>query len=205
MVKNHAEKVCKTKKQNYHNTHHRSKVNQITEAEIDKNEDWLYQIKDKKSVRCKMEVNNKPIRFHIDTGASVNMIPRHFIKSDIRPYKGILSMWNNTVVKPAGITTETIHNPKNRKNYRIDCVVFNDKELDCAPILGLSSSEKRNFKVQHTNFVKRIQIMNYDTVFSNGLGELPGLPSLTVDKRTKSFIMAYRRTPVALRSKLSLN
>ena len=141
-IKNHAEKVCKTKKQSYQNTHHKSKVNKITEDEIDKNEDWLYQIKDKKSIMCKMEVNNKPIRFQIDTGASVNMIPRHLVKSDIRPYQGILSMWNNTVVKPDGITIETIHNPKNRKNYRVDFVVFNDKELDCAPILGLSTSEK---------------------------------------------------------------
>ena len=123
-IKNHAEKVCKTKKQSYQNTHHKSKVNKITEDEIDKNEDWLYQIKDKKSIICKMEVNNKPIRFQIDTGASVNMIPRHLVKSDIRPYQGILSMWNNTVVKPDGITTETIHNPKNRKKLscRLCCV-----------------------------------------------------------------------------------
>ena len=109
-IKNHAEKVCKTKKQNYQNTHYKSKVNKIT------NEDWLYQIKDNKSVMCKMEVNNKPICFQIDTGASVNMIPRHLVKSNIRPYQGILSMWNNTVVKPDGIMTETIHNPNNQKN-----------------------------------------------------------------------------------------
>ena len=57
-------------------------------------------------------------------------------------------------------------------------------------------------KMQHTNFVKAIQIKNYDTVFSNGLGELPGLQSLTVDKYAKPIIMADRRTPVALRSKL---
>ena len=70
---------------------------------------------------CKMEVNNKPIRFQIDAGASVNMIPRHLVKSDIRPYQGILSMWNNTVVKPDGITTETIHNPKNLK--KLSCIL----------------------------------------------------------------------------------
>ena len=153
---------------------------------------------------CKMEVNNKPIRFQIDTGASVNMIPRHLVKSDIRPYQGILSMWNNTVVKPDGITAETIHSQsKESKIYCVDFVVFNDKELDCAPILGLSTSEKmKPVKLQHPNFVKAIQIKNYDTVFSNDLGELPGLQSLTVDKYAKPIIMADRRTPVALRSKL---
>ena len=85
--------------------------------------------------------------------------------------------------------------------YHVGFVVFNDKELDCAPILGLSTSEKMKLvKVQHTNFVKAIQIKNYDTVFHNGLGELPGLQSLTVDKYAKPIIMADRRTP--LRSKL---
>ena len=81
-------------------------------------------MKDKKSVMCKMEANNKPIRFQIYTGASVNMIPRHLIQSYIRPYQGILSMCNNTVVKPDGITTETIHSPKNRKKLpcRLCCV-----------------------------------------------------------------------------------
>ena len=33
----HDEKVCKTKKQNYQNTHHKSKENKITEDENDKN------------------------------------------------------------------------------------------------------------------------------------------------------------------------
>ena len=53
---------------------------------------------------CKMEINNKPNRFQIDTGTSVNMICRNLVKSDIRPYQGVLSMWNNTGVKPDGIT-----------------------------------------------------------------------------------------------------
>ena len=52
---------------------------------------------------------------------------------------------------------------KNLKNYRVHFVVFNDKELDCAPILGLSTSEKMKLvKVQHTNFVRVVQIKNYD-------------------------------------------
>ena len=97
-IKEYSEKVCKTKKQNYQSTHHKSEVNKITEGEIDKIKDWLYQIEDKKSVMCKMEVNNKPIRFQIDTGASVNVNPRHLVKYYIRPYQGMPSMWNNTVV-----------------------------------------------------------------------------------------------------------
>ena len=101
------------------------------------------------------------------------------------------------------ITTETLHNPKNRKHYRVDFVMFNNKELNCAPILDLSTSEKMKLgKVQHTNIVKAIQIKNYDIVFSNSLGKLPGLQSLTVDKNAKPIIMADRRTPVAVRSKL---
>ena len=48
---------------------------------------------------------------------------------------------------------------------------LNNKELDCAPILGLSTSEKMKLvNVQQTNFVNAIHIKNYDTVFSNGLG-----------------------------------
>ena len=43
----------------------------------------------------KMEVNNKPIRFQIETGASVNMIPRHLVKSDIGPYQQYKCGHNN--------------------------------------------------------------------------------------------------------------
>ena len=41
-------------------------------------------------------------------------------------------------------------------------------------------------KMQHTNFLKAIQIKNYDTGFSNGLRELHSLQSLTVCKKTQS-------------------
>ena len=81
--------------------------------------------------------------------------------------------------------------------------MFNDKELECAPIVGISTSEKMKLvKVQHTQILKAIQITDYDTVFSNDSGELFGLHSLAVYKNAEPNIMAYRRTPVALRSKL---
>ena len=161
-------------------------------------------------LNCKKcsEALNKQDVYRIKPGSKMNVRPPSPLElgsNKIEQWRLFKRRWNNYVLLSnlSVITTEIIHNPKNRKNYRVDFVVFNDKELDCAPILGLHTSEEMKLvKVQHTNFVKAIQIKYYDTVFSNDLGELPGLQSLTVDKYAKPIIMADRRTPVALRSKL---
>ena len=202
-IKNHNEKMCRTKNMNFKHKP-KYKVHQFKDINSDDDDnDWVYQIKDKKSVSCTMEVNKKSVKFQIDSGASVNMIPRRLVKTEIKPYRGVLSMWNNTIVKPEGLTIETVRNPKNQRNNSVEFVVFDDKQMNCAPILGLATSESMGLiKVQHKNFVRAIEISSYDSVFSNGLGELPGLQQLTVEKTARPVIMPDRRTPIALRSKL---
>lgn len=59
----------------------------------------------------------KPIKFHIDCGATVNVLPVKYVnKEDIQLTKCVLQMWNRTELKPEGICCLTMHNPRNWKN-----------------------------------------------------------------------------------------
>ena len=48
-------------------------------------------------------VNEKPMRFHVDSGASVNTLPMKYVRtSEFIPCNKTLQMWNNSEFKPVG-------------------------------------------------------------------------------------------------------
>ena len=50
-----------------------------------------------------MLINEKPVKFHIDCGATVNVLPTKYVNAkDIKPSKCVLQMWNKTELKPEG-------------------------------------------------------------------------------------------------------
>ena len=50
-----------------------------------------------------MLVKGKPVRFHVDCGATVNVMPlEHISGEEIQPTNLVLQMWNKTEVKPQG-------------------------------------------------------------------------------------------------------
>jgi len=60
-------------------------------------------------IYAQMLINEKPVRFHIDCGATLNVLPSKFVnQGNIQPTKRVLQMWNKTKLKPEGTCCVTI-------------------------------------------------------------------------------------------------
>ena len=82
-----------------------------------------------KEIYAEMLVKGQPVRFHVDCGATLNVMPlKHISGGEIQPTNRFLQMWNKTEVKPQGTCRLTIRNPRNNKKYSV-------KE-NLTPILG---------------------------------------------------------------------
>ena len=63
-------------------------------------------------IYAQMLINEKPVQFHIDCGATVNVLPSKYVNKDnIHPTKRVLQMSNKTELKPEGVCHVTIRNP----------------------------------------------------------------------------------------------
>jgi len=78
-----------------------------------------------REIYAQMLINEKPIKFHIDFGATVNVLPSKYVnKEDIQPTKRVLHTWNKTELKPEGICRVTIRNPRNQKKYSVEFIII---------------------------------------------------------------------------------
>ena len=87
-----------------------------------------------RKIFAQMLINEKPVKFHIDCGAKVNILPSKYVnKDDIQPTKHVLQMWNETKLKPEGTCHVTIRNPRNCKKYSVEFIVIKE---NLTPLLG---------------------------------------------------------------------
>ena len=206
--RNHFAVVCKKKK--------KGKVHAVYEEDSESDYEHIatvttedvYSVHDKseKQIFAKMLVDLKPVKFQIDSGASVNLIPRNLAGDvEITPTEKALLMWNSTEMKPLGTAQIKLINPATEKKYK---VAFTVVEEDLMPILGLSASQKmgiitvnnENFaKVSKVDQVVQDPIKKFKAVFGPDLGNLPGTAHLKVDKTVPPVVSPARRVPIALR------
>ena len=85
-------------------------------------------------IYAKMLINEKPVKFHIDCGATVNVLTSKYVNKDnIQPMQRVLQMWNKTALKPEGVCCVAMRNPKNRKKYSVEFIVVKE---NLTPLLG---------------------------------------------------------------------
>ena len=170
-------------------------------------------------ISAKMLINEKPIKFHIDCGATVNVLPSKYVnKEDTKQTKRVLQMCNKTELKPEGICCVTICNPKKRKKYSVEFTVVKE---NLNPLLGAKAIQhielievhKENFekvaavKIASTKAQAAEEIIDeYSNVFEGDLGTLEGIQHLDVDPSVPPSIAPSRRVPFAIKrsSKLSM-
>ena len=104
-----------------------------------------------KEVHAEMLIDKKLVKFQLDCGASVNLLPIKYIGNrEIIPCNRTLVMWNGTKVKPAGTCHINIQNSKTGKKSSVEFIIVNE---DLTPLLGLQGTEKMNLlSIHRDNF-----------------------------------------------------
>ena len=161
-----------------------------------------------------MLINEKPVKFHIDCGATVNVLPIKYVNAkDIKPSKRVLQMWNKTELKPEGTCCVTLHNSKNRRKYSIEFIVV---KKNLTPLLGAKVIRQMGLiKVHEENFEKvaatktmdkasgtktaQETTEEYKDVFEGDLGTLEGKQHLAVDPTVLPNVSPSRRVPFAIK------
>ena len=170
-------------------------------------------------IYAEMLLNGNPVKFHVDCGASVNVLPMKYVnKEALEPTNKTLAMWNKTQLRPKGTKRLKVRNPKTDKTYKIEFVVV---EENLMPLLGSSAIQDMNIiEVKRNNFKsvssvrqeratyslgnKADVIARYADVFCGDVGTLEGKQRLTVDPGVTPTVSPSRRMPFALRSKLQV-
>ena len=169
-------------------------------------------------VYTEMLVDEKAIKFQVDSGASANILStKHIGEDGVTPTGHVLRMWNGAEVRPLGTRRLVLRNPKNNKRFSVEFVVVRE---DLTPLLGARAAQHmgiisihdENFKIspsprKYQPEVKSITssealIEQFADVFDRKLGTLAGTVHLEVDTTVKPVITPTRRVPVALKSRL---
>ena len=169
--------------------------------------EWVNVVKsekmdEKKEVKCLLVVDGEEVHFQIDTGSSVNLLPKRYATS-IQPTNKILRTWDQGDFKPEGVCRRVVKNPRNGRKYSVEFLVY---EGNLTPLLGLRASQHMEFvNVQTDNFVavNSVRVENdYADVMKGGLGMLEGEHHLKVRPEIQPVVMPTRRVPISVRPKL---
>lgn len=159
-----------------------------------------------KSILATMVVNNKEVKFQLDTGANVNLIPKKFVPQNlIEMTDSTLTMWNGSRFKPAGKAKLEVKNPKSNETYCLDFLVI---EEDFIPILGVEAViQMKLLTIDFDNFVHMSSssanslLDKYSSVFNNELGKLPGKVKLSLKPDARPCVLPTRKIPLAVRNR----
>ncbi|CAG2219480.1 unnamed protein product [Mytilus edulis] len=188
-------------------------------------EEYMFIVEDVNTVGLKrinaiMNVQNKQVKFQLDCGSTVNVLPTKDYKKifndkelvQLKPSNQTLVMFNKTETKPAGKRKITIVNPKNKKWYNLEFVVVTG---NVQPILGSEAIQRmklitvnkvnihndniskvddktENQRTDSTVSVVSKQMLEkqYPDVFK-GEGKLPGKLKLDIDE-TFEYVVVFK-------------
>ena len=108
-------------------------------------------------IYAEMILKGKAIRFHVDCGTNVNVLPAKYVgHEEINPTKKVSQMWNKSELKPESVTRVTIWNLRNNKKYSVDFVIVKE---ELTPLLGAKGSQHMGLlEIHPENFVREAGI-----------------------------------------------
>ena len=226
--KNHFESMCMAKKNQVKGNPRMKKVNLCDESEdSDSQYEYVETVNvdtvnaatmnsyDDTKLFTNMRIQQKTVRFQIDTGATVNVIGKSLVpsKCTIEPTTTKLKVYNNTTLTAEGKTRIPMKNLKNNRKYSVACIVVNDDKVQ--PILGLRAAKQMNLITVNTENIAAIssksetkpltvaQITSeYPSLFDGKLGLIKDNVDLKTDSTVKPVQNPIRRVPHALMDSL---
>ena len=136
-----------------------------------------------KRLYATIDVGKKPVRFQLDSGASCSVISEEALKNclgsvKLEQTKRVLSIYNQTTLKPLGRCTLELHNRKTDTSYCTEFVVLKEQST---PLLGSETIQQMDL----------IQLC-----FENILSLVASLHKepLTKEKLADEFLDVFRRT-----------
>ena len=162
---------------------------------------------DRGPVFCIMKLHDQRIKFQIDSGSTVNLLPRKYLSSTdvICPEAIHLHMWNKSSSQAIGKCKVKTVNPVTDQKYKVDYVIV---EEDHIPLISKKAAEQMKLitfnydSFEQVNAASTIDfVKEYPDVFSTSqTGILPGTPvHLTVNKDTQPIIRPARTVPESLK------
>ena len=164
-----------------------------------------------KRLYATIDVGKKPVRFQLDGGASCNVISEETLKNCLGPVKleqtkRVLSMYNQTTLKPFGRCTLELHNRKSDKSYCTKFVVLKEQST---PLLGSEIIQQMDLiQVRFKNILSLVASPHKETLTKEkiadqfpdvfqGTGKLSEPYRLQIDPSAKP-----RKVPLALKTAL---
>ena len=156
-----------------------------------------------------MQVGPKVVKFQIDSGASVNVIPQELVPKDtVQQEKITLKMYNGSKLQAEGRAKVLLRNTKNNKKYRVNFIVVQEGWL--TPLLSGKAAEQMKLITVHYDNFESIHVVNddimqsYDDVFAcDKPGKLPGKVKLvTQTDGVKPKQCSAKPVPVAMKERV---
>ena len=199
---NHFANKCMSKTASYRT---RKPVHRLEEqSESDPDEMYLDMVKTTSGEDWEVDlvINDKKVRFKIDTGAQCNVIPESIYRqadAQIEKSKAKLVTYGGQCLKPMGkcqLLTEY-----KRRFHHVEFQVLNQK---ATPLLGLTTCVKLGL-IKRIREIKTRQSQEIRTEYADvfeGLGRFEGEQRIKIRADAQPIIHAPRRVPVALREKI---
>jgi hypothetical protein len=214
---NHFKMMCKNKKTMTKSEGYDRRVREVQEtegcAESDEEDSEKFFVSEVNMVKAgikswysDLEIAGSKVRFKLDTGSEVNILPIGTVEQlkwrpEIKKCNTVLVAYGDHKVKVAGKVKQKCR-LSNGQTSNLEFVVSN---VNSYPLLGLSGCLS-------LNLIKKVELIvgrqtktelieEYKEVF-RGVGRIPGLHHITVDPNVTPVIHAPRKVPYGLQPKL---
>ncbi|VDI59164.1 Hypothetical predicted protein [Mytilus galloprovincialis] len=225
--------MCKSEQKSRQRRHPGHRVRAISE-ESDESNDYfeintvtltnVNSVKEKHSrhIYASMKIigkneKSKLTRFQLDSGATCNIITARTLKeldiNQLQKTSQILTMYNNTTIKPIGTCILKLVNPKNNDKFKAEFVVVKDGTL--TPLLGSKAVQAMNLVTVNYENIKAVRqgalskplsketvMKEYADIFE-GTGKLQGKYHLELDNTANPVVHPPRKVPVAIKREAS--
>ena len=211
--KNHFESVCQSKA-----TGNKSVRHDVYEIDTD---EQLLTLGDEDVDRwyTRLKIGDKTVRFLLDCGATVNLLPVSLVRSlgrlnDMRPATAKLRMFDKTELQTRGLITIAVEHPRTSRVYELDFYVAEKHEQ---PLLGFKACRSLQLlQVIEENIcevgttlaskacITEAEILSEYADLFEGLGLLEGDVHLEVDPSVPPVQMPLRRLPIGVRDKVAV-